>query len=71
MKQEEQQVKVERTMPMSKMETRMGPDGTISDPTMFIRKNNVLPVLLRLSMLLLPAPLPESMVRNLQGTPEN
>lgn len=66
-KQDEQQVKAEKTMLISKMDTRMGPDDTSSDPNMLTRKNSVLPVLLRLSKLLLPEPI----MADLHGAPEN
>jgi hypothetical protein len=59
-------VNAERTTKMSKMETSNGPDDTKSEPTMFTRKNTVLPHLLILSRLPLPAPLPEPMTPNAQ-----
>lgn len=51
-------------MLMFKMEMRMGFDGIISDFIMFIRKNNVFLVFLRLFMLFFFVFFFEFMVRN-------
>ena len=61
-----QQVKAEKTVQMSAMQTSKGADDTKSDPTIITMKNSVLHALLTLSKFPLPAPLPAPMVTKFQ-----
>lgn len=61
-----QQVKAEKTVQMSAMQTSKGADDTKSDPTIITMKKSVLHALLALSKFPLPAPLPAPMVTKFQ-----